>query len=105
MKVSYFKNTTSGFNYIFDDVVPEGETLLLKMPPVTAHKRGINDIGFMADENITIYATILERPNVDDENDWQEIQDFDEINKTTAFLKIVNNSDYDGRVIIRAILF
>lgn len=104
MKISHFKNTTSGFNYIFDEDVPAGETLLLKMPPVTAHKRGINDIGFMADTNITLYATILESPDVDRDDDWQEIQPFDEINKTTAFLKIVNESDHSGRVIVRAIL-
>ena len=102
--IKNFKNVSNGFNYVYEDEVENGETVLLKMPAVAPNKRGINDIGFMADENLEIYATLSATPNINDENEWQEIEPYDEINKTTSYLKIVNNYESPGRVIIRVIM-
>ena len=104
-RIKNFKNTSNAFNYVFEDYIPAGEVVLLKMPPVSSNKRGINDIGFMADNNITLYATISATPDIEDNEVWQEINSYDEINKTTAYLKIVNEStDSSGNVIIRVIM-
>ena len=98
-----FKNTSNGFNYVFEqDIEPYGVEFL-KMPVVTPNKRGINDIGFAVEDGIVLYATISEEP-LGDIAIWQEIQVFDEINKTTSFIKIVNTTDAKRRVNIRAIL-
>ena len=103
--IKNFKNLSNGFNYVYEDELTVEEIVLLKMPVVSANKRGINDIGFMADNNIKIYATIASSPNLGDDDSWQEINNYDEINKTTSYLKIVNTSvDMSGKVIVRAIL-
>lgn len=102
--IKNFKNLSNGFNYVYEDEVENGETVLLKMPAVAPNKRGINDIGFMTDDNITIYATISATPDIDDDEVWQKINSYDEINKTTSYLKIVNNYESPGRVIIRVIM-
>lgn len=98
-----FKNTTNGFNYVFEQDIEPNKTEILKMPIVTPNKRGINDIGFAVEDGIVLYATISAEP-LGDTAIWQEIQEFDEINKTTSFIKIVNTSDEKKRVNIRAIL-
>lgn len=98
-----FKNTTNGFNYVFEQDIEPNKTEILKMPIVTPNKRGINDIGFAVEDGIVLYATISAEP-LGDTAIWQEIQEFDEINKTTSFIKIVNTSDEKRRVNIRAIL-
>ena len=98
-----FKRITNGFNYIFEKVFASGESAILKMPTVTPNKRGINDIGFAAEDGITLYATISGDPEKETVI-WQEINPFDEINKTTSYIKIVNTSAERKRVNIRAIL-
>ena len=98
-----FKNTTNGFNYVFEQDIEPNKTEMLKMPIVTPNKRGINDIGFAVEDGIVLYATISAEP-LGDTAIWQEIQEFDEINKTTSFIKIVNTSAEKKRVNIRAIL-
>ena len=104
MKIYDFKKGQNGFNYVFEKSIDPMTTILLKIPPVSSNKRGINDIGFITDNNITLYATISATPDIDDNEIWQEINSYDEINKTTSYIKIVNDSESDGRVIIRAIL-
>ena len=104
VKIKNFKNGSNAFNFVFEEDIEANEIVLLKMPAVSSNKRGINDIGFMTDNNITLYATISSTPDIDDDKDWQEINSYDEINKTTSYIKIVNSSETSGRVIIRAIL-
>ena len=98
-------NTSShhGFSYYLDAVIPAGETKYIKMPVVTPNKRGVNDIGFAYDNGITLFATLSEKP-LSDGAIWQEIQPFDEINKTVACIKIQNSGTKSARVNIRAIL-
>ena len=98
-----FKRTTNGFNYTFEKDIAAGATEILKMPTVTPNKRGINDIGFAADDGIILYATISAEPEKDSAI-WQEINPFDEINKTTSYIKVVNTTGEKKRVTIRAIL-
>lgn len=98
-----FKRTTNGFNFVFEEAIAPGKTVILKMPPISPNKRGINDVGFAADNGISLYATISSQPE-DDGAIWQEIQPFDEINKVTSYIKIVNSSDESKRVNIRVIL-
>lgn len=90
----------NGFQFVFDRIVGEGETVIVKMPPISANKRGVNDIGWQTDGNAVIYATLSD----DYENGiWTEIPDFCDINKTVTALKIVNPSNA-CRVTIRVIL-
>jgi hypothetical protein len=93
-----------GFSFYFDKLIPAGETWYLKMPVVSPNKRGVNDIGFAYEDGITLYATLSEDP-MKNTAIWSRINDFDEINKTVACIKIVNNDTENAkRVNIRAIL-
>ena len=98
-----FKNTSNAFNYCFEGTVMPGEKQILKMPPVSANKRGINDIGFACEEGIILYATISAKAEGKD-TIWQKINSFDEINKTTSYIMIENTSDKAQRVNIRVIM-
>lgn len=101
MKIYDFKKGQNGFNYFFEKSIDPKTTILLKIPPVSSNKRGINDIGFACEEGITLSATISSRP---EGAIWQEIQDYDEINKTTSYIKIENTSDKAQKVNIRVIM-
>ena len=103
-KYEKFDKAKNGFNYSYEKVIPANTTLILKMPPVSANKRGINDIGFAVELGVTLYATIAAKPLADTAV-WQEIHMFDEINKTTSFIKIVNSAAEGKKVNIRAILY
>lgn len=99
-----FRSATNGFAYFYDGCVKPGVPLILKMPPRTANRRGVNDIGFAYDDGITLYATLSQQP--DDENAvWQQIQPFDEINKTVCWIMAVNNGTADGHVNVNVIMF
>ena len=41
-----FERMTTGFDYVYEDTVGAGEAIYLKMPVVSANKRGVNDIGW-----------------------------------------------------------
>jgi hypothetical protein len=103
MKIYDFKKGQNGFNYFFEKSIEPNTTILLKIPPVSSNKRGINDIGFACEEGITLYATISSRPE-EDNAIWQEINSYDEINKTTSYIKIENTSDKAQKVNIRVIM-
>jgi hypothetical protein len=71
------------------------------MPVVSANKRGINDIGWISNGNITLYGTLAKDAR-SEKALWQEIRENDEVNKVTSALKIVNNGDA-CRIEMRAI--
>ena len=98
-----FRKVTNGFNFVFEEYIEPMKTEILKMPTVSPNKRGINDIGFATDNGITLYATISSKPD-DEATVWQEIRSYDEINKVTSYIKIVNSSNEKQRVNIRVIL-
>ena len=101
MELLEFERTTNAFNFVFERNLKEGEEVIVKMPAVSANKRGINDIGWASNGNVTVSGTLAKNPKNPDAL-WQEIRDFDEVNKVTSALKIKNNGDA-CRIEIRAI--
>lgn len=102
MKLYEFDRTTNAFNFVFEKDLEAKETVIVKMPAVSANKRGINDIGWMSDGDVTLYGTLAR--NVKSEKAlWQEIREHDEVNKVTSAIKIVNNGG-KCRIEMRAIL-
>jgi len=97
-----FKRTTNGFNFVYEVELEANGTVILKMPPVSPNKRGINDIGWQSDGDISLFGTLSSEPESDDAL-WQEIKDGEEVNKTVYALKVVNNGAA-CKVAIRAIL-
>lgn len=105
-KVYEFKKTTTGFCYVFDKYLNTDDEIIVKMPAVSANKRGVNDIGWISSAEpgkLTIWGTFAEDPKSDDAL-WMVIRENDEINKTTAALKI-KNSGQRCKIEIRAILY
>ena len=98
-----FQRTTNGFNFVYEKFLSANETVIVKMPTITPNKRGINDIGWQSDGNVTLYGTLSKNPESSTAL-WQEILVDDEINKTVSAIKIVNNDVNNCNVIIRAIL-
>lgn len=97
-----FKTTSNGFNYFFERELAPNEEFILQMPAVSPSKRSINDIGWAADDDIKIYSTIS---RFGDTDFWQEINSYDEINKTCAYLKFKNTSEAKKRhVAVRVIM-
>lgn len=96
------KASNDGFNYIYEQTLAPNEERIIKMPPISANKRGINDIGWQSDGDIKLYGTLSRKPQSKDAL-WQEIEPFDEVNKTVSAIKIINNGG-ECSVIIRAIL-
>ena len=103
MKILEFeRHHTSAFNYVFEKDLKANETVIVKMPVVSANKRGVNDIGWICNGDVTLLGTFAKDPK-SEKALWQEIRDNDEVNKTTSALKIVNNGT-DCRIEMRAIL-
>ena len=92
----------NGFNFVYEKKLRANEERILKMPAVTPNKRGINDIGWQADGDVTLYGTLSSNPNHEDAL-WQEIRENEAVNKTVSALKIVNG-DHDCFIVIRVIL-
>ena len=109
MKLFEFERTTNAFNFVFEKNLEANEVIIVKMPPVSANKRGINDIGWISsaelDElgvpKIKLYGTLAKNPKQDGIL-WQEIRENDEINKCASAIKIVNG-DKPCRIEMRAI--
>lgn len=102
MKIYRFDRTTNAFNYVFNRDLAPGETIVVKMPTVSANKRGINDIGWQAKESLKLYGTICFGLNGSDTL-WDEIENNSEINKTVNAIKIVNGMS-PNKIVMRAIL-
>jgi hypothetical protein len=113
IKIYEFQNTTNAFNFVFRKDLEENEAIIIRMPPVSANKRGINDIGWISDAEVGIdkngnpdpkirlYGTLT--PNLrDGESLVQEIRVNDEVNKTTSAI-IVKNLGKACRIEMRAI--
>lgn len=101
IRMEKFNNVSHGFNYVFEKELEPNEVVILKMPPISANKRSVNDIGWMCDESVKIYATLSADP--ENTNMWQEVRQFDDVNKTVSALKIENGNSY-STVIVKAIL-
>lgn len=90
MQLLEFERTTNAFNYVFERELKDFETVIVKMPVVSANKRGINDIGWASNGDVTLYGTLAKDPK-SDKALWQEILENQDINKVTSAIKIVNN--------------
>lgn len=101
--LEFAKAGTTGFNFVFEKDLKANETVIVKMPAISANKRGINDIGWLSNGNITLYGTLAKNPK-SEQALWQEIRENDEVNKVTSALKIVNNGDA-CRIEMRAIFY
>ena len=113
IKLLEFQRTTNAFNFVFRKDLAANETIIVKMPPVSANKRGINDIGWISDAEvetdeqgntnpkIRLYGTLAENPR-DGESLVQEIRVNDEVNKTTSAI-IIKNLGGKCRIEMRAI--
>lgn len=100
--LEFERHHTSAFNFVFERDLKANETVIVKMPVVSSNKRGINDIGWLSDGDVTLYGTLARNPK-SEKALWQEIRENDEVNKVTSALKIVNNGDA-CRIEMRAIL-
>ncbi|MBQ3114870.1 MAG: hypothetical protein IJC06_01935 [Clostridia bacterium] len=97
-----FERVTNGFNFVYEKELAANETVIVDMPSVSPNKRGVNDIGWQTDGDITLYGTLSKDPESDTAL-WQEIKESDEINKTVSAIKIVN-SGAACKVAIRVIM-
>lgn len=105
-----FQRTTNAFNFVFRKDLDANEAIIVRMPPVSANKRGINDIGWISNAEIDketqqpkirLYGTLAE--NLRDGSALiQEIGANDEVNKTTSAI-IVENLGGACRIEMRAI--
>lgn len=96
------ERTTNAFSFVFEKDLEMGETIMVKMPAVSANKRGVNDIGWMSNCDVDIddegneipklklYGTLSENPK-SEKALWQEIRVNDEVNKVVSALLVVNN--------------
>ena len=103
IKLYEFERTTTGFSFVFEKDIAAGETIIVKMPRISANKRGVNDIGWATNgDKVKLYGTFAENPK-SPKALWQEIREYDEVNKTTAAVKIENKGDA-CRIEMRAVL-
>lgn len=114
MQLYEFDRTTNAFNFVFEHEIPPGETIYVKMPVVSANKRGINDIGWVSNAEvekigedeipkIKLEGTLAKNPKGPNAL-WQEIRVHDEINKCVSAIRITNtNSEKSCRIEMRAI--
>lgn len=104
-KLYEFSRQTTGFCYVFSKTLkPYSEAIIVKMPAISANKRGVNDIGWMANGQVIIEGTLSKDPKSTDAL-WQEIRDNDEINKTVSAVRIRNTDSKDVKIEMRAILY
>lgn len=100
--MEFERHNTNAFSYVFAKDLEEGETVIVKMPVVSANKRGVNDIGWLSDGDVALYGMLAKNPR-DPKALCQRIDERDEINKVTSAIVIVNNGGA-CRIEMRAIL-
>lgn len=100
-----FKKSLNGFSYTYEKELAANETVIIKMPPISPNKRGVNDIGWQTEgDQVELFGTLSANPESANAI-WQKIMERDEVNKTVSALKVVNSSTTSaGKVIIRVIL-
>ena len=110
-KIKDFKKSHGdlyGFNFCYEDEIPADTSVMLKVPPVTANKRSVNDIGWMvqcddADANSVFVKGTLSS-NVNEDSIWQDLIPGEDVNKTISGIMITNNGSSPCKAVIRAIL-
>lgn len=114
VKLLEFERQTTGFSFVFERDLKANEIVILKMPAISANKRGVNDIGWLTDcdvetdangneiPKLRLYGMLAKNPKNPNAL-CQEIRVNDEVNKVTSAIVIVNNGG-DCRIEMRAIL-
>lgn len=98
-----FEKMPDGFNYVLETTVEPGKEIYIKIPVVSANKRGVNDICWQTDGvNVTLYATISSKPHKTVL--WSELKENYLVNKTVSALKFINNDEEACSLCIRVIL-
>ena len=92
----------NGFSYVFEKTLAPFEEIIVKMPTVSSNKRGINDIGWVSNDEVTLWGTLSASPKTT--KLWQQIIDRDEVNKTVTALKVKNGGIDGNKIIIRVIM-
>ena len=97
-----------GFNYCYEDEIPAGTSVILKLPLVTANKRSVNDIGWMVqcgdDDADSVFVKVTLSSNVNEDSIWQDLIPGEDINKTISGIMITNNGSKPCKAVIRVIL-
>ncbi len=91
-----------GFNFVYERKIPAGETVILRMPLVSANKRSRSDIGYTVDDCVIIYGTVA--ANFADTDKWVQIIDNGDINATVSALKLENTGNEAAAVLVRVIM-
>lgn len=73
---------------------------MIRIPDVSFSKTRISDIGFQADDGISLYATLSED---EDGAMWEAIHPGDEINNTINIIRAVSSSDKQ-KLILRVMM-
>ena len=102
LREKFIHTDNTGFNYHWKGEVKTGDTVILRFPPVTANKRGVNDIGWQIDGGARLFATASPNPAADDAL-WQEIHDYEDINKCASGVKIIGAGGV-SKCLVRIIL-
>ena len=104
MKAEQFtRDGNDGFNFFYERVIKPGEIVYVKMPRVTANRRGINDICWQTDgDSLILYGTLFKNPFAPAAI-WDQIMPNDDVNKTVSCVKAVNSGD-TCRLLIRVIM-
>ena len=72
-----------------EETVGAGEIIYLKMPVVSANKRGVNDIGWQCDgDDVALYATMSRKPHKTEL--WSEVKENYVVKKTVSAWKFEN---------------
>ena len=105
-----FRADLHGFNYYYEDEVAAGTEVILSIPPVTANKRSVNDIGWMVEcdndadvDAVSVFGTLSSKPESETAI-WQELTPGEDVNKTLSGMKVSNGSASPCKVCIRVIL-
>lgn len=101
MAMEKFGKETHAFNYVYEKALSANETVILEMPKVSPNKKCISEIGWQADGSVALYGTLSSNPESVGTL-WQQILEYDDVNKTVTALKIVNSSTACN-VIVRVI--
>ena len=95
-----FERMTTGVDYVYEETVGAGEIIYLKMPVVSANKRGVNDIGWQCDgDDVALYATMSRKPHKTEL--WSEVKENYVVNKTVSALKFENKDTKPCNLCVR----
>ena len=97
------KRKSTAFDFSAEITIPAGQTEFVEIPKVSINKKGVIDIGWQCDDDITLYGTLSEDFE-SAETMWQEMVDGQEANRTIRYIKLINTAETDKKAYIRVIL-